>query len=331
MTTLHVQVTDHAGHTAETSLTYTVSTPDAADLSVRVFPHRQDLVYREHAAVLKHLAALGVRRIHGLITPSTGPKTLDFYRTFAAMSGGHVWLTVGEPRVPLNTDDWNRVRSKALGLGCVERVYGWNEPNNKRSPGDPPLTNWVRDTVRHQRALAATFAGTGIDVGTFQLWSGNQPAQFDHLAALMDFTDTDGTRLRPGTEWTRIAWHWYIRPRGGVFDPAPLDVQESRFRAITGDQASPIDCTETGLFTAPNYTGGAVAVTEEQQAALLAPLVGWYRDRGYGMNYFELLDQPDPSGRLREASFGLVRTPTDDPATWTRKPAFSAFRDLVTT
>ena len=294
--------------------------PTAALFGVRVFPHYKTRTNGQHAAVLNLLADLGVKRISGQIDHDSTSAVMKFYRD-AIDAGIKLWLTAGVVHTPLTPTQWDALAAKLTALADgIELVSGWNEPNNARGTKVLPA-DWVAQTDAHQAELWRRFGGT-YTIGTPQLWAGGTPAEL--------VTDLGKLTLRG--RYDVITWHWYMRHKdpGVVLDTSVLDLLETEFRRVLADASSPIVCTESGFFTAPNYTGGSNPVTEARQAALIPQLFDWYAGRGYGLSYFELLDDPDPSGAARESSFGLVRTPAIDPATWTKKPAFDAVRSMLT-
>lgn len=294
-----------------------VVTGPAHDLvAVRVFPSYRSAVYSQHDAVLARLGALGVKRITHKITPSMAPAAIEFtqraYREHAIES----WLTVGEPRVPLTTNQWDGVEALLSGplAGMVERCFGWNEPNHGRGGG--PLTDqWPQQTAAHQEQLWARVKPLGIKVGTPQLWSGS-----------FEIHDADLARLAPLIEGTfdHVGWHLY--PRGGVGVDL-LEQFEATYRRLLGD--FPVVCTEAGYLDAAGYTGGAANLTPTEKARLVPQLVDAYTSRGHGLSYFELLDDPDASASGREAGLGLVECRAIDPVTWQDKPAFDALRSFL--
>jgi hypothetical protein len=296
---------------------------DTALYGVRVFPQYTNKVYGNHAAVLEELRQLGVKRVSGLLTPTMSPEVLAFYRT-AGDLGIRLWMTCGEPGVPLGAKAWGKVRGHLTGplLGLVEIVSGWNEPNHHGVTAAQTVDHGkqLRDAINIVNAAS----DQQIEVGTAQLWSGDIDAQYAYLRAMVAAGLT-----RDDYDW--ITWHLYPRPKAGskVFDPALQVAQETTFRQILSDPDSPIFCSEAGYFTAPNYQGGSNPVTEDEKAALLPQHTDWYVSRGYKVCNFELLDDPDPTGKLREASFGDVRCPTLDPLTWTHKPSFAGQVDML--
>jgi hypothetical protein len=155
-----------------------------------------------------------------------------------------------------------------------------------------------------------------------QLWSGTSTKQFGDLSLLV-------TAGLTRADYDVITWHWYMRPKPDY--PTQLNRQEQEFRTRLSDPVSPIFATESGLFTAPNYTGPANSVTEAEQATGLGLLCDEYARRGWGLSIFELLDDPDPGGAEREAHFGLIRVQTINPSTWSRKPSFPVVRTKTRT
>lgn len=301
--------------TTRSAMLTSTANPASKLVSVRVFPSYNTKVYREHGAVLTRLGELGVKRMSHKLTPAVASNAavIAFTQKAYFQYGIKSWLTIGEPHVPLSPADWDKIVGALKGplAGMVDRVYGWNEPNHVRD-GSPLPTDWAAMTAAHQQRLWARVSPLGIKVGTPQLWSG-------------DFTkhDRDLAALAPAIKgrFDHIGWHLY--PRGGV-GVELLDRFDATYRRTLG--TFPVVCTEAGYFTAPNYTGGAVNITEAQAAEYLPKLVDEYVKRGYGFSYFELLNDPDPTGANREAHLGLVRTPSMDPATWTPKPAFATLK-----
>jgi len=320
------RVTDSGGHAATAVVDYTVSNPTADLVAVAVFPTYTAKTYGNHAAVLGKLQALGVRNMRHLLLPTMSTAVRKF-TTDANALGIKSWCTIGNPRAPFTDAEWTQVETLLKGAlrGCVTRVFSWNEANNRRSTNDPPLTNWDLLQVTECQKLWAMVQRVNADygtdgtprilVGTPGLWSGNIAQQYDDL-----------NKIAAGIAGTFdfIGWHLYMRPVNGTFDASLIVDQETHFRAALGNAL--IVCTESGYFTAPNYTGGSNPVTEAQQAALYPQLLDWYTSRGYGVCGFELLDDPDPTGANRESWFGLVRCPAISPSTWTDKPAFATVK-----
>ncbi len=293
-----------------------MSRPIQELVAVRVFPTYRSAVYGQYDAVLARLGALGVRRISHKIGPAMDPAVIEFTQRAFREHGITSWLTVGAPRVPLAAAQWDQIEGLLSGplAGMVERCYGWNEPNYDRG-GGPFTDQWPQQTAAHQSELWARVKPLGIEVGTPQLWSGS-----------LETHDADLAVLAPLIEGTfdHIGWHLY--PRGDVGIDL-IEQFEATYRLRLGE--FPVVCTEAGYLDAANYTGGAANLTSAQKAILVPQLIDAYTSRGYGISYFELLDDPDASASNREASLGLVECRAVDPATWVDKPAFDAFRSRL--
>lgn len=286
-----------------------MSRPLCQLVAVRVFPTYRTRTYGQHDAVLARLGDLGVRRITHKLVPAMDPAAIEFTQRAYREHGITSWLTVGEPRVPLDPTQWDEIESLLRGplAGMVERCYGWNEPNHVRGQGPLP-EEWPERTADHQRQLWERVKPLGIEVGTPQLWSGS-----------FETHDADLATLAPLIEgsFDHIGWHLY--PRGDVGVDL-IELFEATYRRLLGE--FPVVCTEAGYLDAEDYTGGAANLAPDEKAALVPALVDAYASRGYGLSYFELLDDPDPTDSEREAGLGLVECGSVDPTTWRNKPAF---------
>ena len=289
------------------------------DLAVRVFPQYETKTYGNDEAVLDILGDLGVKRVSGLLTPDFDADEIAFYQQAHERHGIKVWFAVGKPGVAFSTSDWERVRFLLAGplAGIAEIVSGWNEPNHR-------VASFAVPTAIHQNALWANVqqlnAATGQDikVGTPPLWSGNVNEQYADLRELAP--------LIQGS-YDTINFHLYPHGETGASLRALFERQLAEFTAAYGDL--PMLNSESGYSTSVNSTQGN-PVTEEEQAVRVVELVNLHRALGIKLSYFEGVDDPDPTFTNREAHFSFVRTPSLDPATWTRKPAFEVFRALVT-
>ena len=307
-----------------------------ARVGVRDFPHYDNFTYGKRAAVESALGDLGVEWVTVKYVPAKD-EIADLDRLHAM--GIKTVLTVGETKggyLPESAAFWKGFTEDLVRWGDdVPMVSGWNEPNHIRGGGSPLPADWALRTLRDnmvplQQATAAANARMShqVAVGLPALWSGDT-AQFrrdaEKLAAVR-FTDLNGRAWSSHNTIDTITYHLY--PRGG--DPTwELDQTIDALRD-TFPKADPTPwCTEAGYFTATNYTGGAKAVTEAQQAAYVAKMgLEYYLRDGY-VSYFETVDDPDPSDSDREANLGLVDTPSLDPATWQRKPAFGALAGIL--
>lgn len=291
-------------------------------VAVRVFPSYSYATYGNHAAVLDLLGKLGIKRMSHKMTPAiAGQKdVIKFTQDAYNQHGIRSWLTMGEPRTPLSSGDWDKMMAAINGplAGMVSRVYGWNEPNHIRGQGHAP-PSWVQDAADHQAVLWSRMQGTKIKVGTPQLWSGD-----------LDVHDADAALIGPliRGKFDHVGWHLYPRS-GGAENLKNIERFKAVYQKALGGDFKVI-CTEAGYLDAKNYTGSAKNFTPEEKARLVPLLVEEYIKRpGWGMAYFELNDDPDKSESDREASLGLVECLGIDPSTWTPKPAFYALRDYL--
>jgi hypothetical protein len=338
MPTVSGTVTDKSGNVAAWSVPWTVG-PSVLDLfAVAVFPTYTTKTYGQHAAVLTKLQALGTKNIRHLLMPGMSTAVQKF-TTDARALGIWSWFTVGAPRQPFSASEKAQVKALLIGplRGCVARVFSWNEANHLRSgSNDPPTAGWDTKQIAEHLWLWGMIQEVNADydtdgtphilVGTPGLWSGDIQKQY-----------TDLNLIAPSIQGTYnfIGHHRYMRPESGTYDAemiADLEDQASHFAAALGPGQQV--CTESGLFTAPNYVGGAFPVTEQQQATIYPQLINWYVSRGWGFCAFELLDDPydmtaPPSAGVRESSLGLIRTPALSSGTWVNKPAFSSVHDLL--
>ena len=290
-------------------------------VAVRVFPAYATSTYGQHAAVLDRLGALGVKRISHPMSPAIAGNaavikfTQDAYTRFGIKS----WLTMGVTHQPLSAADWDTMVAALKGplAGMVERVYGWNEPNHVRGGGSLP-PDWVSMTAAHQAQLWARVKPLGIKVGTPQLWSGT-----------LSQHDADLRKLAPSIigKFDHIGWHLYPRS-GGAENTRNVDHFDALYKSLFGPGHQVI-CTEAGFLDAVNYTGGSYNDTPASKAAKMGPLVDEYVNRGYGISYFELLDDTDPTESDREASLGLIECKGITSSTWTNKPAFVALKSRL--
>ena len=314
-----------------------VAAQDLANrVGIRDFPHYDTSTYGKRDAIEAALGDLGVEWVSVKYVPAKD-EIADLARLHAM--GIKTVLTVGETKggyLPETTAFWNGLTENLVRWGDkVPMVVGWNEPNHVRGGVDPLPADWPLRTVRDnlvplKKAVAAANARMShrVKVGLPALWSGDTEQLRRDAEKLAAVRYTDGT----GTVWSAhntidtVTYHLY--PRGG--DPTweldqTLDAMSDTFPNAGATQW----CTEAGYFTAANYTGGAKAVTEAQQAAYTPKLGLEYFLRGSYVSYFETTDSPDPSDSDREASLGLIDTPSLDPSTWQRKPAFGALAGIL--
>ncbi len=314
-----------------------VAAQDLADhVGIRDFPHYNTSTYGKRDAIEDALGDLGVEWVSVKYVPAKG-EIADLARLHAM--GVKTVLTVGETKGgygPETAAFWNGLTENLVRWGDrVPMVVGWNEPNHVRGgvaplPADWPLRTLRDNLVPLKKAVAAANARMRhhVEVGSPALWSGGTD-QFRRDAAQLAavrYTDSAGTVWSAHNTIDTITYHLY--PRGG--DPTwELDQTLDAMRDTFPNAGATQWCTEAGYFTATNYQGGAKAVTEAQQAAYTPKLGLEYFLRDSYVSYFETTDAPDPSDADREASLGLIDTPSLDPSTWQRKPAFGALAAIL--
>jgi hypothetical protein len=303
-----------------------VESVKASMVAVRVFPNYAPKVYGQHAAVLERLGALGVKRMSHKLTPgiATDQAVIKFTQDAFNLYGIKTWFTVGESRVSLAAADWDKIVACLTGplAGMVERCYGWNEPNHGRGGG--PLTSaWPQQTGAHQSELWARVKPLGIAVGTPQMWAGG---------GSFAVHDADLRKLAPLImgKFDHIGWHLYPRS-GGAENVRNIERFKAIYFSLFG--VHQVICTEAGHMDAPGLRlgGRPYNCTPAEKATKVPQLVDEYLRRGWGISYFELLDDPDPAGTNREANLGLVEVGSTNPATWVNKPSFDSLRTYLTT
>ncbi|MGH3346650.1 MAG: Ig-like domain-containing protein [Nocardioides sp.] len=305
-------------------------------VGIRDFPHYDTSTYGKRAAIEASLDDLGVEWVTLKYVPARD-EIADIERLHAM--GIKTILTVGETKggyQPETEAFWKGLTENLVRWGAdVPMVSGWNEPNHIRGGGSPLPSDWPLRTLRDNlvpldKAVAAAHARMThrVEVGLPALWSGDISQFLDDAEKLAAVRFTDGTGKVWSAHNTVDAITYHLYPRGG--DPTwELDQTITALRG-TFPQAGPTPwCTEAGYFTAANYRGGSMAVTEAQQAAYVAKMgLEYYLRDGY-VSYFETVDDVDPADSNREANLGLVNTPSLDPATWQRKPAFAALAGML--
>lgn len=291
----------------------------------RVFPTYSTDTYGKLVSTAegkKWLSDYGVGFITHKVTPVVGDDIMawakSLYDDFGIRTHG---ITVGEPFETYTNNQWNTMISKINSMGnAVTMVNGQNEVNNARTGTLP--SNWDAIAAAHQKelwtriqALNATRATQGLNpivVGNANLHSGSitqhnlDAAKF--LPQIVGYCDT-------------INFHLY--PRGG-HPTWNLDAFGDLYKSYLGNL--PIVCTEAGYFTpSSSYTGGALPApnTEWGQDIYLRKMWLEYVLRGWKVSQYEFLNDVDSTGVAREANFGVIRTPSLTPTTWSAKPSYT--------
>ena len=273
--------------------------------------------YADADAWLPLLKASGAAYFRGRYAP-TSPNTKKV--TEYCRANGIKWV------MTLLPEDWSmtetelrarlaHIRDNAADV-CLA-VEGVNEPNHERDGGAPPA-DWATRSVRFQKILwdfrNATPAMKHVKVISPSLWiGGGQYVERDFgalaRAGVTNYIDYAGMHSYPG----------------GLKPDNKLDIRLSWVRNLWGPHI-PMWATETGYTNALNTTSGFKPAPEDVAAVYGPRSILTYFERGAMSTRFELLDDPNPTLTDQEAHFGLVRTPTLNPTTWTLKPEYNAIQ-----
>jgi hypothetical protein len=268
----------------------------------------RDSVYSQYDEITKILEDLGARSVRDRLV-TTVPESV-LYLEQLGDRGISTLLTISEDaRYPGHLEDPETVISRMSDH--LVALAGDNEPNAKGRPPD-----WVSRTVELQQWIWDVGQSLGLTVCSPSLQQKASTLEDDYSALSAEDV---------GDLCDVIAIHNY--PRG--HSPSEgIDEYSAIARGSLGADKD-VYCTEGGYFTAPNYTGGAMTMSEDAQALYAPRQLLEYVRRGMRFWQYELMDDPDPSGEDRESNFGLIATPSLDPATWRRKPAFDTMKDLL--
>ena len=234
------------------------------------------------------------------------------------LSTGEITSLNGARRMVNEQLDWLESNTD---LALLESLPGLNEPNSQGKA----ITDWVNLTRWAQQAL---YEET------------RKRSAFDHVLVQGPPLNMKGgaAQITPAVEALGGLGRWLDRGDVHIYpgdDDPEVDVDERLALLRPLHPGKPVCVSEGGYTTSVDrgYTGGAVLVSEEA-AALYAPkqlLVHAVEGRPFFS--YELLDEAPPlrdtERSVREAGFGLVRTPTTDPDSWTAKPGFDAIRRLL--
>jgi len=218
--------------------------------------------------------------------------------------GAHV--TIGVFNQP--TDFAAHAAYVKANLALFTSVGGVNEPNNSPKPA-----NWAAITVAHQKGIWDSLNGVLPVVG---------PALKDREATLAnDFAELKTLGISRYLDFGDF--HRY--PMGDVPTNGLAERQAMASATVAG---KPLYATEGGYNTSVGATTGGNAVTEAEQA-IYAPrhLLEMFSAGIERFFIYELIDQD--TGGAWPGNWGLVKAPSNDPATWKIKLAFSALATLI--
>ena len=271
-------------------------------------------VYGQTDRVVAAIDELGVRHVRNRVGTTAGTRA------------GFKELTKLGVKVHGVCGAFGDRQSMAEVLAEVVRTYddpyatfsafeGINEPNNNGRPWVEETRTKTRDLFleRNRHGLSGIpIVGPSIArVYKNGAEGGSTAGQSRTLGDLTQFIDYGNIHVYPRAL------------------PPSADIDEfmGYQRPISGDL--PMMCTEGGYFNAMEYRGGAFPTPEDVAAKYLPQQVMEHWVRGNRRFFvYELLDDPDPSGRNREAHFGLLGVESAR-GPWRPKPQFDALRNFI--
>lgn len=280
----------------------------SASFGIQLHSSFRDSVYAQYDDITALLEDLGVRSVRDRLVTNV-PESVEYLQELGRR-GITTLLTVSErSRYPSHRDDPAALIRQMVDH--VDSLAGDNEPNGPQRPLD-----WVSRTVDLQQWIWGIGQDLGLTVSSPSLQQSAPTLTEDYsmlnAAGVGDLCDV-------------IAIHNY--PRGHSPSEGIDRFAQAARTALGRDKR--VYCTEGGYFTAPAYSGDAMTVSEQAQGAYAPRQLLEYVRRGMRFWQYELLDDPDPTGGNRESHFGIVDTPSVDPSTWRRKPAFATLKNLL--
>ncbi len=235
-----------------------------------------------------------------------------------SLVAGDVRSLNGARRVVNEQLDWLQSN---VDLELLDSLTGLNEPN---SPGKAiaswvNLTRWAQQALYEETRKRPAFDHVLVQGPPLNMKGGPREVVPDvqALGGLGQWLDRGDVHIYPGDDDPELGADGLLQLLRPIHPGKPVCVSEG------------------GYTTSLNrgYTGGSELVSEEA-AALYAPkqlLV--HAIAGRPFFGYELLDEAAPfedtERSVREAGFGLIRTPTTDPDSWDAKPGFDAIRRLL--
>ena len=282
---------------------------------VAVHPNLGKTGYAYVDAWAGQVAAMNVSYIRGRYAPRLDATAATIARCRAL---GLKWLMLVIP------EDWSmshaelrstlaHIRDNAADV-CIG-IEGMNEPNHNRD-GSAVRPDWAAATVAYQKIIKDFVAATPSMAHVTVVGPSLQLGGADPLVDFQALTDAG---IKPFM--AEAGMHSYP---GGLEPTNKLDQRLGWVRNYWGDFR--YWGTETGYTSALNTTSGFRPVPEEVAAVYGPRSILTYFERGAMSTRFELLNDPEVGLRNQEAHFGLVRTPSLDPSTWSTKPEFDTVK-----
>ena len=284
---------------------------------VCAMPLHDTSVYRYRSAWIGNLASMGVTFMRGAYKPGFDPT----YETASLVrQHGMKWQMVLITDLRQSDDDI-RARVNDIARRAADvcfAVEGINEPNHNRSGGSVP-SNWKEVTLAKQKVLWQAVQASSALRGTPVLG----PSLQMQRATASDFKWFADHGLL--NYMTHAGAHCY--PAGRYIDSS----FDSLLAPLRTYWRKPIWVTETGYTNALATSGGQRPVPE-WVAGVYAPSAALEAiDRGWKVNWFEVLDDPDAGSKDNvEANYGLYALGGGTAPPWRAKPAATALKSILT-
>ena len=295
-------------------------TPKWSQLALESFgvcamPLHDHSVYQYRSAWISNLAGMGVHFMRGTYKPGFSPT----YETASLVRQHRLkWQMVLVTDLRQSDAD---IRNRVADIGrraadvCLA-VEGINEPNHNRSGGGVP-SNWRELTLAKQKVLWQAVQATPSLRGKPVLG----PSLQMQKATSSDF------------QW--FASHGllnYMTHAGAHCYPAGryIDANFDRMLSPLKQWRKPIWVTETGYTNALATNGGQNPVSEAAAGVYAPSAVLEAIDRGWRVNWFEVLDDPDAGSKDNvEANYGLYGLRSGMAPPWRPKPAAVALGNIL--
>ncbi len=277
--------------------------------------HFGPTVYGQTDRVVEAIGDLGVRHVRNRIASTAGTRAGFKALTDIGVKVHGVCGAFGD-RQPMSEVLNEVVRTYDDPYATFSAFEGINEPNNNGRPWVTETRTKTRDLFLERNrhgltgipivgpSLARVPAG-GVEGGS----TAGQSKVLGDLSQFMDYGNI------------------HVYPRAL---PPSADIDEfMRYqRAVCGDL--PMMCTEGGYFNAMKYNGGAFPTPEDVAATYLPQQIMEHWVRGNRRFFvYELLDDPDPLGKDREAHFGLLGVQGTRGGEWRPKPQYNALKNFL--
>ncbi len=297
-------------------------TPKWSQLAVESFgvcamPMHDKSVYKYRSAWVANLASMGVSFIRGTYKNGFDP-TYDTTRLLRQhrMKWGMVLvndLYQSDADIRARVND---IASKAADV-CLY-VEGINEPNHNRDGSRVP-SNWKELTLARQKVLwqavqaRPELRGVAVLGPSLHVQAASE-SDYKWFAAhgLLNYMTHAGSHCYPAGHY--IDWNF-----------------ESLLKPVRTHWKKPVWLTETGYTNAVAYSGGQKPVPE-WVAGVYAPSAALEAiDRGWKLNWFEVLDDPDAGVKNDvQANYGLYALKSGIAPPWRAKPAATALKGILT-